>query len=105
MRETFEWDTILEGDVNKLFKKKTSTKIRNFVTRAKASLKKAPHVTLEDWMQMEIRFHDHAYADKCTKAQGNRKEYTSNGGVTYCGGSITAIEHQKRLVCNLEHLL
>ena len=105
MKETFEWDPISDGDVNKLFKKKASTKIRNFVTRAKASLKKPPQVTLEDWAHMTLNFEEPKYSEKCAKAQGLRKDYASNGGATYCGGSITTVEHQRRLVRNLVNLI
>ncbi|XP_047314111.1 uncharacterized protein LOC124917887 [Impatiens glandulifera] len=99
--EMFEWDLVSEGDVNKLFKKKAGTKIRNFITMAKAAMKKPPHVTLEDWAQMKINFEEPKYSENCTKAKGHRHDYTSNGGATYCGGSITAEEHQRRLVSNL----
>ncbi|XP_047333578.1 uncharacterized protein LOC124937108 [Impatiens glandulifera] len=102
--EMFEWDLVSEGDVNKLFKKKAGTKIRNFITRAKAAMKKPPHVTLEDWAQMKINFEEPKYSEKCTKAKGHRHDYTSNGGATYCGGSITAEEHQRRLARELGRL-
>ncbi|XP_047326401.1 uncharacterized protein LOC124930080 [Impatiens glandulifera] len=91
----------MEGDVNKMFKKKASAKIRNFVTRAKKLLKRPSHVTLEDWAVMKTNFDDDKYIKKCNKAQGHRQKYKIDGGASYCGGSINANEHRRRLTMEL----
>lgn len=59
----FYWDPHMESGINKLFKKKVSAKIRNFVSRAKLQGKKPSHVTIEDWEEMKIRFTDIKYIE------------------------------------------
>ena len=88
----------MKNEINKLFKKKASAKIRNFVSRAKLQLKKPSHVTIEDWELMKMKFKETKYTNKCQKVQELRKKNIEEGGTTYCGGSINVHAHRKRPV-------
>ncbi|XP_047306596.1 uncharacterized protein LOC124910012 [Impatiens glandulifera] len=101
-KNTFRWEPDMEQFVNKLFRKKISVKIRNFMNRAKKKMKKPSHVTIEDWDLMKVNFMGNEYMNKCIKVQTQRLKYTKVGGAAYCGGSINANEHRKILAIQLK---